>query len=442
MIPLQQAFLKRLKEQFPQEHEQICDAFDQNANLSIRNNTAKRIPDSVKNRVPWSRYGQYLTQRPEYSLDPLFHAGTYYPQEASSMIIEQCYNEIAAIKPPDRILDLCAAPGGKSTHLLQLIPDKSVLLSNEIVPKRYSILYENLVKWGYPNFISTNYRPDQLTRIGDIFDLILVDAPCSGEGLFRKQKSWREKWTVENCNLCARRQTKILDSALKLLRPGGHLIYSTCTLNPHENLDQINFLLSKEEVELVEFSSLQSFGFKRINKQDAIGYLALPHRIKGEPFFVACIRKKGNSNPLLGRTSRILYQSRPGSPEEFSMEHWTDQKDDQLFSLNNLQLELAEHLEISNIKCAIPELGTYKKDIFIPAHFSAMCKTIKSYRSTISVNKEQALRYLRHESLSLDVQAKGWWLIQYEGVGLGWIKYDGRRIINKYPMKWRLRLTK
>jgi 16S rRNA C967 or C1407 C5-methylase (RsmB/RsmF family)/NOL1/NOP2/fmu family ribosome biogenesis protein len=431
-----------LEEQFPTEFREILEAFDQDAPISVRYNLKKYALSPLASKVPWLASATYLEKRPLYALDPLFHSGAYYPQEASSMILESVVKYITSEIEIKRCLDLCASPGGKSTHLLSLLPEKSVLVSNEIISKRFSVLYENLIKWGYPNFIATNARPDQLKRLDDIFDMVLVDAPCSGEGLFRKQIEWREEWTQDNCNLCAGRQHQILDSAMALVRSGGFLIYSTCTLNPNENLSQIEYILKNEEFESVIIPGITTFGFIEQHSAVGTGYLALPNRIEGEPFFIACVRRKGDTTPIMPRTSRILFEHRFVSHTLFSERQSFYRKKDELYDMNSTQVEMAENLDLSRIRQRIPAIGIYKKDIFLPEHFSAMHVKLFANSPRIELDINQALCYLRHEPLDVKIETKGWILLTYQAINIGWIKYDGRRIINKYPMNWRLRLMK
>ncbi len=439
MIAFPKNFTDRLIQQYPETHSDILSALNLEPVISVRSNPKKHNSNSISNAIPWAPLATYLGERPNYVLDPLFHSGCYYPQEASSMILGEVLPYLSLKVKPRRILDLCAAPGGKSTHLLSLIDDESVLVSNEIVPKRYSILKENLFKWGHPNFITTNYRPDVLQKAGAIFDIVLVDAPCSGEGLFRKQPDWRNKWTTDNCQQCSTRQHQILDAAKSLVRPGGYIIYSTCTINPDENIGQINHLIKNYDFSSVPLDQLLSFNFIQEKLDDALGYLALPNRVQGEPFFIACVKRDGDETPILGRTGLPSYSSILASTEYFTTDRPLYRKDDAIFMLNSAQLELSKHLQIQRLRYSIPSLGHFKKALFLPDHFSAMNTSITKFCSTVSLSRSQALSYLRHENLDIVVPSLGWHILTFKEIPMGWIKYDGRRIINKYPMKWRLR---
>ena len=440
LVPkLPDSFSTRIKKQFDGDHEAILQAFDQDTTISNRYNPRKAFLPAIQAAVPWSSHAYYLEKRPNYALDPLFHAGAYYPQEASSLILEEIMNHIQQTTHPSRLLDLCAAPGGKSTHLLSLIDKDSVLLCNEIVPKRFAVLNENLIKWGHSNFISTNYRPDQIARLDAIFDVVLVDAPCSGEGLFRKQKEWRSEWHPDNCALCARRQIRILDQAIKNVRNGGYLIYSTCTLNPEENMDQIIRLTETSLFEAIEFPTIKEFGFVEQKTKKAIGYLSLPHKIKGEPFFISCLKKEGRPNYKMPEANRLKNRFSDDITAPFQIGTSFVELDGSLYLKNKNQQQLRQWLIKKGLRYFLPTLGSFKHNDLIPDHFSAMNSHVEPNHPKIEVNESEALQYLRHEKIALDVSAKGWYLLSYRDIGLGWVKFDGRRIINKYPIKWRLR---
>ena len=214
--------------------------------ISIRLNTKKishidelRFP--VTQPVAWCANAYYLAERPVFTLDPHFQGGGYYVQEASSMFIAHMAKQLLPNRAL-RVLDLCAAPGGKSTLLLDVLPKGSLLVSNEVVRNRYQVLIQNMQRWGEANVIITNHLPEDFAKVRHFFDVILIDAPCSGEGLFRKDKNAIAEWSPENVQHCSQRQRKILASALGSLRPDGLLMYSTCTYNRHENQENVQWL--------------------------------------------------------------------------------------------------------------------------------------------------------------------------------------------------------
>ncbi len=435
--PFPTSFVQRLAEEIGENFQDILNALDLEPINAIRWND-KLPAANITEEVPWCSNATYLNTRWNYAQDPLFHAGAYYPQEPSSMSLEVVFRNITNLGKINRVLDLCAAPGGKSTHLSNLLDDSAFLVSNEIVPKRYAVLNENVQKWGKKNVLTTNYRPDVLAQLGAIFDVILCDAPCSGEGLFRKQKKWRNGWTEKNCAICASRQEQILNRAEQLLRPGGFLIYSTCTFNFAENIDQLNYLNQNFNYSSVEIPTLPIFGFDEIEKKGNIGYAALPHKVKGEPFFIACMQKPGNRQVIMARTSQILY------PTEFNDEFTNtpmpySSSDNKLYDFTGSIIEFLEHCKIHKLRAQSFPIAIKKNSKLIPQHFAAMTyKNLPGFPS-INLDKEEALKYLRHEQINTEPEQKGYHVVRHNKINLGWLNFDGRRTINKYPMNWRLR---
>lgn len=219
-----------------------------------------------------------------FTLDPAFHAGAFYVQEASSLFLEQVLKQTVDLTKPLRVLDLCAALYGKSTHLLSLLSSDSLLISNEVIRARAQILWENIQKWGHLNVIVTNSDPSAFQQLKGYFDVILVDAPCSGEGLFRKDAEACQEWSEENVNLCSQRQRRILNDVWPALKENGILIYSTCTYNENENEANLNTLAAEHNVEFVSLNLKPEWNIETISSNDAIGYRFYPHRIKGEGF--------------------------------------------------------------------------------------------------------------------------------------------------------------
>jgi len=240
MVKIPEKFQNRIKIQFGNDSEQFLTSLENSPVISVRKNPKKITDLWIDNeKVPWCNEGYYLSQKPIFTLDPLFHAGCYYPQEASSMVVDWILRQIISIPDNPIVLDLCAAPGGKSTLLASWMDGKGLLVANEIIRNRSLILLENMVKWGYPNCVVTQNSPSDFSPLRHFFDIILVDAPCSGEGMFRKEKKAAEEWSESNAAMCAVRQRKILDEIWGSLKPGGILIYSTCTFNPSKNEENI-----------------------------------------------------------------------------------------------------------------------------------------------------------------------------------------------------------
>ena len=258
-------------------------------------------------RIPWTEYGYYLPERPSFTFDPLFHAGCYYVQEASSMFLEQAMRQLTDLSQPLKVLDLSAAPGGKSTHLLSLLSEDSLLVSNEVIRSRCNILTDNIIKWGKFNSIVTNNDPAAFKKLPGFFDVIVVDAPCSGSGLFRKDPGAIAEWSVNNVALCSQRQQRILADVLPSLKENGLLIYSTCSYSEAEDETIMDWLVNdlnmknvrlqlKEEWNIVESAS---------PAQDATAYRFYPDKVKGEGFFITCFRKQGEEKEAGGKLPRV-----------------------------------------------------------------------------------------------------------------------------------------
>ena len=267
------------------------EALQQPSPVSIRYNPYKKTSHKLGEQVPWAKEGRYLHERPSFTLDPTFHGGAYYVQEGSSLFLEQAVKQSVDLTQPLRVLDLCAAPGGKSTHLLSLLNKESLLVANEVIRSRAAILSENIQKWGHCNVLVTNCDPHQFQHLEGYFDLIVLDAPCSGEGLFRKDKNAMDEWSVNNVELCAQRQQRIIADVWPALKENGVLIYSTCTYNEKENEANLAWLESQHGCEFIPLTLNTDWGIEEVKKDRVIGYRFYPHKVKGEGFFLSAVRK-------------------------------------------------------------------------------------------------------------------------------------------------------
>ena len=246
-------------------------------------------PLTIHVKVPWTEYGYYLTTRPSFTFDPLFHAGCYYVQEASSMFLEQALKQTVDLSQPLKVLDLCAAPGGKSTHILSLISKDSLLVSNEVIRSRANILNDNVIKWGCSNVVVTNNDPRDFQRLENYFDVIVIDAPCSGSGLFRREPEAIEEWSEQNVALCSQRQQRIVADVLPALKNGGVLIYSTCSYSIEEDEKICEWLIDELIINNEELIINPDWNIV----PSGAGYRFWPDQVKGEGFFIACFRKNG-----------------------------------------------------------------------------------------------------------------------------------------------------
>lgn len=387
--------------------------------------------------VEWCKNGRYLEERPSFTLDPLFHAGCYYVQEAGSMFIEQIWNVINPDLTPLRVLDLCAAPGGKSTHLLSLMNGDGTLVTNEIVPNRNAALRQNIIKWGYANCMVTQNEPVDFEKVPEFFDVVLVDAPCSGEGMFRKDKTAVKEWSEENVTRCSLRQQTILDSAICTLKPGGFLIYSTCTYEPLENDNQVKRVADKFGMQLLKLH------FPGVTATD-YGLQFYPHLNKCEGFYISVLQKplteksydyydtKKHANSIESSALKIEWIE---DKEELSIY----KKGDTFFLFTDDTLRTFRYLNPHLfIKLAGTRMGEVKGKDFIPDHSLALSLHKREDLQAIELSKEAALRFLKSETVQADKSSKGWSIASFEGNALGWLKVLDNRINNYFPKEWRI----
>ena len=418
--------------------------------VSIRMNPKKAVYDTTSlSPIPWCPQGFYLPERPSFTLDPLFQAGAYYVQEASSMLLYEALKQTVKLNRSLRVLDLCAAPGGKSTLLASALSPDSLLVCNEVIRSRVSVLRENLDKWGYTNVVVSNHDPNDMEKLAGFFDVVVVDAPCSGEGLFRKDPDAMQEWSEANVQLCSARQKRILTAAAPLLDEGGILIYSTCTYNEDENTDNVRFL-TQNGFQNRPLVFPPDWNIVERNTDGAVGYQCYPHRVRGEGFFISVFQKTGfsPSAKLDARTFRSIRALRPR--ETSAASQWLQQPTD--FSLwekpNGDVMALSKSLEKTFLfldsalrnKGFGLEMGQFKGQDFIPSHALALSNSVKQALPALSLSKEDALRYFKKENLVFDAPVKGWLVAQYQGLNLGWVKGVGNRVNNYLPKDWRIRM--
>jgi len=424
----------------------LLTALDQQAPTSIRTNPNKPSTPVEGKNVQWCPLGTYLKERPVFTLDPSFHAGAYYVQEASSMFIWHILEQIAGQNKDIRILDLSAAPGGKSTLIAAFLNHKGLLVANEIVKNRAYTLKYNLSKEGYSNVVVTNNDPKDFTVLEDYFDIILVDAPCSGEGMFRKDPNAITEWSPQNVTSCAIRQQKILTDILPSLKEGGHLIYSTCTYNDDENINNVKYGIEEFDMSSVKINTENTWGITEIQKENAIGYQFYPHKTNGEGFFAAVLQKTSPNNTIKWRVDdkNIVDLDKKQIPIVAS---WVNlaQKELLVDKVGNIHLFPSEYKEDARILshylrliyCGTT-LGTLNKTVFIPDHSLALSLDRSVDIPIVELNKMDALRYLKRELNDIDSPHKSWVLATYEGLGIGWLKNLGNRINNYLPAEYRI----
>jgi len=399
-------------------------------------------------KIPWSTNGLYLSRRPSFTIDPLFHAGVYYVQEASSMFLEEVIKQCIDVLQPLKVLDLCAAPGGKSTLLQSIISNKSLLVSNEVIKPRVNILTENITKWGAANVIVTNNDPKDFQRLPGFFDVIVVDAPCSGSGLFRKDETAVTEWSQQNVLLCSQRQQRIAADILPVLKDGGILIYATCSYSENENEMIADWMVTELKLESLPVKIDSSWGIIETQSPGckAFGYRFYPDKVKGEGFFIAAFKKAGaadteNSKPYSNKleklTKKEISVTAPwlSNPADFI---YIKQHEEAIAVPLYLENDLAAIQKNLYIKKAGVKLGQVVRDELIPDHQLAISNIINTAIHSVAVDKETALQYLRKQELNIESAKKGWALLTYLQQPLGWVKILPNRINNYYPKEWRI----
>lgn len=430
----------------------LCSALtDTPPAVSVRRNSAKGdVSFAQSTPVPWCSNGCYLAERPSFTLDPRFHAGAYYVQEAASMFIEQAYRQIERDFTPTRLLDLCAAPGGKSTLWRSLLPDGALLVANEPIRQRAQILAENLTKWGHPDVVTTSAYPAEFAPLCGFFDVIAADVPCSGEGMFRKDEGARAEWSPAAVETCAARQRAILTDIWDCLREGGYLVYSTCTFNRAENEDNVRFVCQELGAEVVPIPTDEAWGIAPDTTAGGQAvYHFFPHRTQGEGLFLALLRKTGSA-PAAREKKRTRSKETPvpdaakllawlKTPTDFRLFHPTPE------TIAAVRTSLLD--DVQRVAACVRTLtagvlmGEIKGRKFVPAHALALSTVLADTAfPRAELDGDTALRYLRREAVVLPPeQPRGHVLLCFEGLPLGWVNNLGTRANNLYPAEWRIR---
>ncbi|HJV44899.1 MAG TPA: RsmB/NOP family class I SAM-dependent RNA methyltransferase [Bacillota bacterium] len=457
MNSIPENFHKRMKNMLEDEAEPFFQTYQTKSYQGLRINTLKtsvkeflRITDFELAPIPWCSVGFYYTEQDRPGKHPYHAAGLYYIQEPSAMSVVE-YLDAA---PGDTILDLCAAPGGKSTQIAAHMEGQGLLISNEITASRAKALSENIERLGIKHAIVTNESPERLAnRFPQFFDRILVDAPCSGEGMFRKLEEACRDWSLGKVEECALIQKDILDSAAEMLKPGGTIVYSTCTFSKEENEERIAFFLQNHpEFQLIEIDHQHGIAPGRPewgSDRADLSYTARlwPHRLEGEGHFAAKLQKqyedsfsssaRPSKGPKVDKTSWQLF-------EAFFQENLTIHKWDGNFILFGEQLYLLPQgaPNIEKLKVLRPgwHLGTIKKGRFEPSHSLALGIHTNDVKQSISFSAKspEIVRYLKGESLLVDEKYKGWILVCVDGYSLGWGKVSNGQLKNHYPkgLRW------
>lgn len=400
---------------------------------------------TIDEKVPWTKFGFYLKERPSFTFDPLFHAGCYYVQEASGMFLEQALSQLADLSQPLKVLDLCAAPGGKSTHIQSLISPDSLLVSNEIIKSRSRILIDNIIKWGCHNVMVTNNDPSAFKNLEGFFDVMVVDAPCSGSGLFRKDEEAIDEWSLNNVHLCSQRQQRILAGALPALKENGILIYSTCSYSKEEDEDIADWLVKEFEMENLELKTESNWNIVESHspQTNSKAYRFYPDKMKGEGFFISCFRKTQGASEKKYRNNK---PEKLSANEKASVRPWLKEMDLELLKENNSLFALPVSLvnnysviqNIVNIQYRGTGIGQIMKEKLVPEHSLALSAIISDHIPFNDLSYDQAIKYLQRQEANFSFTGKGWQLVRYQNHNLGWVNVLPNRINNYYPKELRI----
>ena len=437
------------------DHNKLLTSLQTPPIVSIRVNPLKK--DALTStdflseleQIPWCKEGYYMTDRPIFTLDPFFHAGAYYVQEASSMLTGFAFTQLFENIKHLRILDVCAAPGGKSTHVAACIDETSLLVSNEIIRNRAMILSENIQKWGNQNTIVTNGDPKYFGKLNGYFDAIIIDAPCSGEGMFRKDKTAINEWSLNNVQLCISRQKQIISDVWNSLKEDGIIFYSTCTFNPKENEEIAEWMIDKLGAESIKIEIEDSWGITPVLKNKIHSLRCYPYKCKGEGFSLMILRKTSKCDSFRNIKGNRFFTS-VSKPIEAELKYlftnnnvrFIQNNTGELFSIpNNLENEIADIGNITKVVHAGTPIGNIKGKDFIPHHGLAFSTIINTeHFNFCDITKETALQYFSKTAFTLPDSPNGWILLRYVGLPIGFVKNLGNRVNNIYPMEWRIRM--
>jgi 16S rRNA C967 or C1407 C5-methylase (RsmB/RsmF family)/NOL1/NOP2/fmu family ribosome biogenesis protein len=448
VITLPENFKNEIRILLGAESESFFLSLNQEPITSIRKNPFK-ISNIFENeqKVEWCDEGRYLPKRPSFIADPLFHAGAYYVQESSSMFLHQVLKSVLTkLNKPVKVLDLCAAPGGKSTLINSLLNENDLLVSNEIIRSRVDMLDENLMRWGQSNVFISNNDPKDFSALSTFFDIVLIDAPCSGEGMFRKDKKAIDEWSESNVQLCVGRQQRIIEDVLPSLKPGGFLIYSTCTFNDKENEENVKWMIDEFGLLSIKIETNENHLINKSTNQQLNAYRFLPHKVKGEGLFMAVLQKPHEMNitPKY-REQKLTFVHRKNldeiecwlqNPKEFEFIEWN--KNIHAISKNQVKdlAVLAKYLHLKNAGILMGEMMNGK---LLPSHYLALSNALSETVKSIHITKDEAIKYLRKDTLILnDKYEQGIYLLKYEGLGIGWVKVLQNRINNYLPTHLRI----
>ncbi|MEA5257419.1 RNA methyltransferase [Arcicella aquatica] len=433
---------------------QNIKGFNENAFVDTHENEASPIAVRINpfkktdtfnhaESVIWSEYGKYLPDNYLATFDPLFHAGAYCFQEASSMYLAQILKSSVDLSQDLNVLDLCAGTGANSTLLASLLTPDSLLVSNDVLKVRANVLAENLTKWGTMNTIVTNNDPRDFTRLSGFFDVLLIDAPCSGSGLFRKDPNTIREWSVGNVTQHALRQKSIITDAWGSLKQGGVMIYSTSSYSKAENEDIVDWIEKQFGAQHLVASNEDKLGNEVISEGS---YRFYPDQVKGEGFFITAFQKRNSEKEVFIRSGKPIKNNNRRTEREI-FRNWVKNiddhtwfgKNDDFFLINPLHEHIVQLIQLNfNLRKVGVSMGKLSSKDLIPEHELAMSLFLSEKINKVELSQQEAIKYLKREEFALEQAVKGWSLMTFEGFGLGWAKILPNRINNYYPKEQRI----
>ena len=433
-VAIPEGFKDRMREQLGEEADSLLEALNEEPAVSIRLNRRKPFSGALfegMEPVEWSENGYYLPYRPDFTLNPLFHAGLFYVQEAASMVHEQIVKLLAErLRGEEKgvhltVLDLCAAPGGKSTAALNSLDDEDVLVANEYDRKRSGILKSNIERWGAPGVIVTSADASAYGEEEEMFDLIIVDAPCSGEGMMRREPVARTQWSEKLVENCARLQKEIVGDVLPALKEGGYIVYSTCTFNREENEDNVNFFIQEYGLKPVELP------LRGVDSRGSASVRFMPHLTRGEGLFVAVLQKEGNEAPSdVTRRDEEVYSEVEIKERKYLMSQ----------GVRGIYERLKRNRRINILSAGIA-IAEKKGDVQTPVSILVLSSDtrVREGYPAVEVDEATAVSFLRGDSLRFPEGTEtGYVAINYKGYPLGLVKNIGSRANNLYPKELRI----
>ena len=415
-----------------------------NPSKLLKPEDAASLRDIIDTGIPWTKYGYYLQSRPSFTFDPYFHAGCYYVQEASSMFLEQALQQTVDLLKPLRILDLSAAPGGKSTHIQSLVSADSLVVCNEVIRSRVNVLKDNIIKWGSSNVMVTSNDPRDFARLENFFDVIVVDAPCSGSGLFRRDEEAVKEWSENNVQLCSQRQQRILADVWSSLKKDGILIYSTCSYSKEEDEEILEWMQSQFLTTGLRLDIPAGWNIVETTAGEHFGYRFWPYHVRGEGFFLSCLRKLDGESRLEPKL-----RNRPDTAsknEKGMLSKWVNIDAFDFIKNNNTvyawPVQLVNDFGFLLSKLRVVYSGTIiggiMRDKLVPDHALAMSRMVLPMVPSVNLGLNESIDYLQRKDLQLETSQTGWHLVKYDGHSLGWINVLPNRINNYYPKELRI----